>query len=202
MISERFLMSVSQNFDVLSTFCGRKYVHLDVIQNTLSLSSLLGSLSFTFTSYIHLTILASAHWSATSFSFLTGQVSLPCNTLLRTQLLSSLPHLINGISRLVSNGTNCVNLFHQFEFWPPRLYSASPTTCYTDAMLVHGQVTIIFVVSVGLSVCLFVCAELFSAVFDPISIKVGHVLYVCRVGFLPAETCFCRTWGLNRFKPD
>jgi len=32
-------------------------------------------------------------------------------------------------------------------------------------------VTIIFVVSVGLSVCLFVCAEFFSAVFDPISIK-------------------------------
>ena len=45
-------------------------------------------------------------------------------------------------------------------------------------MLVHGQVTIIFVVSVGLSVCLsvcmFVCAEFFSAVFDPISIKLGH----------------------------
>ena len=49
-------------------------------------------------------------------------------------------------------------------------------------ILVHGQVTIIFVVSVGLSVCLFVClfvcAELFSAVFDPISIKLGHMLYV------------------------
>jgi len=48
--------------------------------------------------------------------------------------------------------------------------------------LVHGQVTIIFVVSVGLSiclsVCLFVCAEFFSAVFDPISIKLGHMLYV------------------------
>jgi len=44
--------------------------------------------------------------------------------------------------------------------------------------LVHGQVTIIFVVSVGLSVCLFVCAEFFSAVFGPISIKLGHVLYV------------------------
>jgi len=41
---------------------------------------------------------------------------------------------------------------------------------------VHGQVTIIFVVSVGLSVCLF--AEFFSAVFDPISIKLGHMLYV------------------------
>jgi len=45
-------------------------------------------------------------------------------------------------------------------------------------VLVHGQVTIIFVVSVGLSVCLFVCAEFssFSAVFDPISIKLGHVI--------------------------
>jgi len=39
--------------------------------------------------------------------------------------------------------------------------------------LVHGQVTIIFVVSV----CLFVCAEFFSAVFDPILIKLGHTLY-------------------------
>jgi len=45
-------------------------------------------------------------------------------------------------------------------------------------ILVHGQVTIIFVVSVCLSVCLFVCAEFFSAVFDPISIKLGHMLYV------------------------
>jgi len=41
-------------------------------------------------------------------------------------------------------------------------------------VLVHGQVTIIFVVSV----CLSVCAEFFSAVFDPISIKLGHMLYV------------------------
>jgi len=23
-----------------------------------------------------------------------------------------------------------------------------------------------------------------------------------RVGFLPAETCFCRTCGLNQFKPE
>jgi len=37
-------------------------------------------------------------------------------------------------------------------------------------LLVHGQVTIIFVMSVCLFVCLFVCAEFFSAVFDPISI--------------------------------
>jgi len=45
--------------------------------------------------------------------------------------------------------------------------------------LVHGQVTIIFVVSVGFSVGLFVClCRVFSAVFDPISIKLGHMLYV------------------------
>ena len=44
--------------------------------------------------------------------------------------------------------------------------------------LVHGQVTVIFVVSAGLSVCLFVCAEFFSAVFDPISIKLRHMLHV------------------------
>ena len=29
------------------------------------------------------------------------------------------------------------------------------------------------------TVCLFVCAEFFSAVFDPLSIKLGHMLYVC-----------------------
>jgi len=44
------------------------------------------------------------------------------------------------------------------------------------SVLVHGQVTIIFVVSVGLSVYLFV--QFFSAVFDPISIRLGHMLYV------------------------
>ena len=50
--------------------------------------------------------------------------------------------------------------------------------------LVHGQVTIIFLVYVCLfvclSVCLFVClfVQFFSAVFDPISIKLGHMLYV------------------------
>ena len=48
---------------------------------SLSLSSLLGSLSFSLTPHMHLTILISARWSATTFSFLTGQVSLPCNML-------------------------------------------------------------------------------------------------------------------------
>ena len=52
---------------------------------------------------------------------------------------------------------------------PSRKRGAEP-----PQILVHGQVTIIFVVSV----CLFVCAYFFSAVFDPISIKLGHMLYV------------------------
>ena len=52
---------------------------------SLSLSPLLGTLSCMLTPHIHLTILISARWSATSFSFLTGQVSLPCNVLLCTQ---------------------------------------------------------------------------------------------------------------------
>ena len=46
---------------------------------------------------------------------------------------------------------------------------------YAVCVLVHGQVTIIFVVSVsvGLSVCLLIClfVQFFSAVIDPISIN-------------------------------
>jgi len=49
---------------------------------SLSRNSLLGTLSFTLTLHIHLTILISARWSATSFSFLTGQVSLSCSSFL------------------------------------------------------------------------------------------------------------------------
>jgi len=55
---------------------------------------------------------------------------------------------------------------------------SSPYSVLMCSLLVHGQVTIIFLVSVGLSVCLSVCAEFFSAVFYPISIKLGHMLYV------------------------
>jgi len=53
-----------------------------------------------------------------------------------------------------------------------------PVLDNVTVMLVHGQVTIIFVVSLCLSVCLFVCGEFFSTVFDPISIKLGNMLYV------------------------
>ena len=60
----------------------------------LSLSSLLGNLSFSLMPHIYLTILISACWSATISSFLTGQVSLPCSMLLRTQLLYNLSLII------------------------------------------------------------------------------------------------------------
>jgi len=56
---------------------------------SLSLNSTWNSISFTLL-HIHLTILISARWSATLFSFPTGQVSLPCNTLLCTQLMKTL----------------------------------------------------------------------------------------------------------------
>ena len=97
---------------------------------SLSLNSLLGTLSFALTLHIHLTkcVLISARFSATSFSFLTGQVSLPCSILLRTQLLYSLPLLINDISLLVSSGTNCLNLFHPILIVASTAASASPST--------------------------------------------------------------------------
>ena len=95
---------------------------------SLSLSSLLGSLSFSLTPHIHLTILISARWSATTFSFLTGQVSLPCNVLLRTQLLYNLPLIIKDTSLLVSSGTNCLNLFQPFLILASTAASASPST--------------------------------------------------------------------------
>jgi len=89
---------------------------------SLSLYPLLGILSRSFTPHIHLTILISARWNATSLSFLTGQVSLPCNILLHTQLLYNLPLIINDISLLVSNSTNCQNLSIHFEFWALQLH--------------------------------------------------------------------------------
>ena len=63
-------------------------------------------------------------------------------------------------------------------FYGRRMEKGSHVLSHLLKILVHGQVTIIFVVSVCLFVYLFVCAEFFSAVFDPISIKLGHMLYV------------------------
>ena len=74
--------TIAACFAVISMLC-----HLFQI----TLSSLLGKLSFSLTPHIHLTFLISTCWSVSTFSFLTGQVSLPCNILLRTQLLYNVP---------------------------------------------------------------------------------------------------------------
>ena len=90
---------------------------------SLSLSSLLGNLSFSLTPQIYLTILISARWSATTFSFFTGQVSLPCNMLLRTQLLYNLPLIINDTSLLGEVVLPATWTYsNQYKFWPPQLH--------------------------------------------------------------------------------
>jgi len=72
---------------------------------SLSLNSLLGTLSFTHPSdHSHFCIL------------------------LCTQLQYGLPLLINDISLMVSNGTNCLNLFHPIQILASTTASASPST--------------------------------------------------------------------------
>jgi len=53
-----------------------------------------------------------------------------CSILLSTQLLYSFPLLINDISLLVSNGTNCWNLFHPIRILASTAASASPSRTY------------------------------------------------------------------------
>ena len=62
-------------------------------------------------------------------------------------------------------------------------------------LFVHGQVTIIFVGFVCLSVCLFVCAEFFSAVFGPILIKLGYNYVICLALVVSLEHRGCATPG-------
>jgi len=71
-------------------------------------------------------------------------------------------------------------MMKQNSFKITKMTNKNKTTCYSLDLLVHGKVTIIFGVSVGLSVC----AEFFSAVFDPISIKLGHTLYTVCLGLV------------------
>jgi len=60
--------------------------------------------------------------------FLTGQVSLSCNILLHTQVLYSLPLIINDTSILVSSGTKCLNLFYPIRILASTAASSSPST--------------------------------------------------------------------------
>jgi len=74
--------------------------HAHTIATCFAVESILYHLFLIFlsTPYLELCLLPFTHpsdhshracWSATSFSFLTGQVSLPCSILLRTQMLYS-----------------------------------------------------------------------------------------------------------------
>ena len=96
-------------------FAARAHTIATSSNPTLSLNPLLETLSCSLMLHIHLTILVSARWSATSFSFLVGQDSHQCNIQLRTQLLYNLPITINDISLLVTNGTNCQPFNRQKE---------------------------------------------------------------------------------------
>jgi len=61
-----------------------------------------------------------------------------------------------------------------------------PSMCGSDAAFFGSRpsdhyfrsVCLFVCLFVCVFVCLFVCAEFFLAVFDPISIKLGHMLYV------------------------
>jgi len=138
-----FGMSPSTSYSIhfftrsLSSFCSTCPYHCNLFScNTkimssnpnLSLKPLLGTLSCILMPHIHLTILISSRWSATSFSFLTDQVLLPCSILLRTRLLYSLPLTINDISLFVSNGANCLNLFYPVRILVSTAASSSLST--------------------------------------------------------------------------
>jgi len=75
----------------------------------------------------------------------------------------------------------CVNIFSGVYFFS---VAVSCLTRYRPNQRVgsrpsdHYFRSVCLFVCLYLSVCLFVYAEFFSAVFDPISIKLGHMLYV------------------------
>ena len=88
------------------------------------------------------------------------------------------------VVRLVLWMTSCFHIMRQIQmqaigelFAVTHQVAPGAKSASLIAFLVHGQVTIIFAVSVCLSVCLFV-QSFFSAVFDRIWIKLGHMLHV------------------------
>ena len=65
---------------------------------------------------------------ATHTYTIADQISLPCNILFCTQLLHSLPLIINDIPILLSNGTNCLKLFQAVQILASTAALASPST--------------------------------------------------------------------------
>jgi len=111
-----FTQSVSSFRNTCSYHCNLFCCSINIMSSipSLSLSQLL-----TWNSVFYLNITHPSDYSHLCslkchlIFFLTGQVSLSCNILLRTQLLYSLPLLINDISLLVSNDTICLIQYSQ-----------------------------------------------------------------------------------------
>ena len=78
-----FFTQSSSSFRSTCTYCSACSAVISMLCHlyVISLWAPYLEICLSFILHIHLTILISARWSATSFSFLTGQVSLPCNIL-------------------------------------------------------------------------------------------------------------------------
>ena len=98
---------------------------------------------FSLMPHIHLTILISARWSATSFSFLAGQVSLPCNILLRTQLLYNLPlnqwYVLVGKQWYHSSSSTCSRLGPQRRSRVTATNSLPPQSCSGNIVVITAE---------------------------------------------------------------
>ena len=94
-----------------------------------SLSSLLGNLSFSLMQHIHPpdhSHLCSLKCHNIFFPYRPGITSMQHTA--STQLLYNLPLIINDTSLLVSSGTNCLDLFQQIRIVASTAASESPTT--------------------------------------------------------------------------
>jgi len=90
---------------------------------SLSFNPLLGTLCCSLMPHIHLTILISAHWIAASFSYLRGQVSLPCNILLRTHNCCTISLSLSMIYPYWYVMVPTAWIYSiKFEFWSPQLH--------------------------------------------------------------------------------
>jgi len=91
----------------LSYFCITCPYHRNPFCCSLSLNPLLTTLFCSLMPHIHLTMLISALWGATSFSFLTGQVSLPCMMQHTTSYTTAVQSPYDPIHFLLSSAFPC-----------------------------------------------------------------------------------------------
>jgi len=113
-----FTQSLSSFLNTCPYYCSLFCYSTEIMSSNPSLSfhSLLRALSFSLMPHIHLTILISARWSATSFSFLSGQILL--YDVLLTQLLYSLPLIIMIYPYWLLMVPTAWIYSIQFKFWP------------------------------------------------------------------------------------